>query len=62
MVGKPPKLSRADMDRVRDWVKARRELGTIKHLAETLGVSKSTAQKAVTSVSLGSRMYKRELA
>ena len=62
MCGRPQKLSRADMEMVRRWAAERRALGSLKHLAARLGVSKTTASKAVNAVIRGERMYKRELA
>lgn len=62
MVGKKPKLTRADMEAVRLWETSRRNLGTIADLAARLGVSKETARKAVRAAISGERMYKRDLA
>ena len=61
MVGKKPKLTRADIETAGRWEIARRELGTIADLAARLGVSKETARKAVRAAITGERMYKREL-
>ena len=62
MRGKPPKLTAQALREIAEWERARRNLGSAKHLAERYGVSKSTILRAIAQARGLGRMYKRELA